>query len=417
MWMFLDYFGNMKAKIEHQNYETKTKNCNFAQCYSVSNFISPMGKFLTSFFVGFLAMQPLGATGVSPTVPADNPAVETRSMLFAGGDGVSRFYRIPAIVTTPGGTLVAVADRRLDSNKDLPGRIDVVCRTSTDGGASWGETVTVARNDSTGGYGDPALGVSPDGDLVCVMTHGQGLWESEIGSHPRICVSRSDDEGKSWAAPVDITGSLYSQIEGQAPVKAVSAFATSGRILTDSKGNMWFVLIGRPHLKKWTELHCYACKSTDGGRSWVSIPVAVDKDADESKIAELSDGSLLMSIRNRRKGWRKFSLSKDGGKTWTKAALSTTLPDPACNGDIVALENGKLLHTICDSHSDRTAVSLFSSDDSGTTWKKLIEVCPVGSAYSAMTTMPDGRVGILVEEASSLGGFRIWFTRLNINNL
>lgn len=357
------------------------------------------------------------ADGNMPVVPTDNPAVETRSMLFAGGDGVSRFYRIPAIVTTPGGRLVAVADRRLDSNKDLPARIDVVCRTSDDGGETWSETTTVVAHDSVGGYGDPALGVAPNGDLVCVMTHGNGLWESKPGSHPYINVCRSTDGGRTWSAPVDITPSLFSQEPGKAPVKAISAFASSGRILTDSKGRMWFALVARPREKMWCDLSCYACVSTDGGRTWKALPVAVDTDADESKLVELADGSLLMSIRNRRKGWRKFARSTDGGKTWTAPEHSTTLPDPACNGDIMALADGTLLHTICDSHSKRTAVSLFSSDDNGANWRKLTEICPTGSGYSAITSLPDGRVGVLVEEDSSLGGYRLWFTRLNLNEL
>lgn len=352
-----------------------------------------------------------------PNVSADNPAVEARSLVFAGGDGVSRFYRIPALASTPNGTIVAVADRRLDSNKDLPGRIDVVCRTSKDGGTTWGETVTVASNDSAGGYGDPALGVAPNGNLVCVMTHGNGLWESEQGSHAYINVSRSADDGMTWSAPVDITASLYSQTPGEAPVTAVSAFATSGRILTDRNGNMWFVLVARTNLAKWSKLSCFACKSTDGGYTWTIIPVAVDTDADESKIVEIADGSLLMSIRNRRKGWRKFALSNDGGINWTAPIISSTLPDPACNGDIVNLDGRALLHSLCDSHTDRTAVSLFKSDDSGNSWRKLTEICPVHSAYSALTPLPDRRVGVLVEEASSLGGFRLWFTRINLNKL
>ena len=55
---------------------------------------------------------------VAGTPGLDSDCFESRSMLFAGGDGLSKFYRIPALATLPDGTIVAVADRRLDSNAD-----------------------------------------------------------------------------------------------------------------------------------------------------------------------------------------------------------------------------------------------------------------------------------------------------------
>lgn len=346
-------------------------------------------------------------------------AVLTRSLVFTGGDGESKFYRIPALAVAPDGSIMAVADRRLDSNKDLPGRIDVVGRQSHDGGATWGPTIVIAEHDSTGGYGDPGLGVNANGDLVVVMTHGNGLWESTPDDHAQIMTTHSSDNGATWSTPTDITSGLFAS-DGTGPVNAVTAFATSGHIETLDDGRMMFCLVTRPDEKKWSELQIYPVESNDGGKSWDIIPVSVDDDADESKIVECADKSLLMSIRNRRKGYRKFARSTDGGRTWTAAEPSTTLPDPACNGDLISYrykDKDYLLHTVPDSHTDRRDVSLFASDDSGRTWKKLITLCPAWSVYSALAEMPDGTLGCLTEEGNSDGGLRIWFTKIDVCKL
>lgn len=368
--------------------------------------------FLTLLGATAFARQPIDC---SPS----SPAVITRSLVFTGGDGESKFYRIPALAVAPDGTLVAVADRRLDSNKDLPGRIDVVCRRSKDGGTSWSPTIEIAVNDDMGGYGDAGLGVNKDGDLVVVMTHGNGLWESTPDNHASIWTSHSSDNGASWSQPSDITSGLFAS-DDSGPVKAVTAFATSGHIGTLNDGKMMFCLVTRPNEKKWSELQIFPVVSTDGGFNWNVIPVSVDDDADESKVIQCADNSLLMSIRNRRKGYRKFSRSTDGGRTWTPVEKSTTLPDPACNGDLISYKyKGKdfLLHSVPDSHTDRRNVSLFASNDSGNTWRKLITLCPAHSVYSALAELPDGTLGCLTEEGNSEGGLRIWFTKIDIRQL
>ncbi|MDE6099005.1 MAG: glycoside hydrolase [Muribaculaceae bacterium] len=154
-------------------------------------------------------------------------------------------------------------------------------------------------------------------------------------------------------------------------------------------------------------------RSVDGGRSWEVITPAVDNDGDESKMAELADGSLLMSIRNRWKGWRKFARSFDGGKSWTAVEHSSSLPDPACNGDMLVLPDGRIVHSINDSHTHRCCVSLFVYDPVETVWRKTVEICPEPSSYSALCRLADGRVGVLSEELSPGHGLHIWFTSVD----
>ena len=133
-----------------------------------------------------------------------------RTLLFDMGDGGSRFYRIPAIVTAADGSLVVVADRRWDRINDLPSHIDVVARRSEDNGKTWSDVITIAGNDTDIGYGDPAIVLDKNtGSLLCIFASGNGLWQSNEEDLMRIKISRSVDNGKIWSPPADITDQIY----------------------------------------------------------------------------------------------------------------------------------------------------------------------------------------------------------------
>ncbi len=372
------------------------------------------------------ALLSVGAMLSTPCADAKtgDPDVLGRELLFNLGDNGSKFYRIPAIVTLADGTLVAVADKRIDSNGDLPGRIDVVCRTSSDNGATWTPAVTVAEHNEDGGYGDPALVVDRNtGDVICIATHGQGLWTGTPGNCARIVVMRSKDKGATWSAPLDITDQYFTSTgEADKPVKGVTGFASSGRALQLSDGRLMFVKVVRTSPEPgWSPLSTVAIYSDDGGYTWQSSGVASDIDGDEAKVVELSDGRVLMSIRNRKHGPRRFSISSDRGETWSEVYEQPELVDPACNGDLIAVEhNGRrvLLQSICADRDERRNVTIFASFDDGATWPVSKTVCPGPSAYSALTQLADGTIGIFVEEnAADQDGFRLWFTRLNLDKL
>ena len=81
----------------------------------------------------------------------------------AGDDGVNT-YRIPGIVQTNKGTLIAVYDIRYNDSRDLPGNIDVGMSRSTDNGKSW-EPMKVIMDmgapHENNGIGDPAILFDP----------------------------------------------------------------------------------------------------------------------------------------------------------------------------------------------------------------------------------------------------------------
>ena len=387
--------------------------------------------FFINFCLIFVLAFHISAFAKAHSGQADSLAAPiSRTLLFSSGDMGSKFWRIPAIASTPDGFVIAAADKRNDSNKDLPSPIDIVIRRSTDSGSTWGPHQMVLKADSIGGYGDAAIGVHrPSGDVVLVCVHGNGIWESTVDNHSHIVVTRSADNGKTWSAPVDITTQLFDPVEGVAPVKAYAGFASSGTLLCDSRGRLWFVLVTRPGEQKWGPLNCHVCYSDDGGFNWTILPTPVDTNGDEAKIAQLADGSFLISIRNRDRGARKFSRSKDRGKTWSLVTLQPGLIDPACNGDMLSLsfkeakdlglaivdDYGLLIHSIANDPAQRRNVSVFYSRDYGETWTKRNVITPLGSAYSALTVLPDGNLGVLSEENSADEPFDIWFTKVKID--
>ena len=342
-----------------------------------------------------------------------------RALVYRPGDYDSKFYRIPAIVTAKDGSLVTVADKRIEHNGDLPAKIDVVSRRSTDGGKTWSDYVTVAAHDAVGGCGDPALVVDEKtGDILCIFSHGNGLWQKEPA---HISVARSKDNGKTWGPMVDINPQiLTTDPNGKQPIKCTSAFASSGRATQLANGRIMFPLVVREDGNQYFKV--YAIYTDDSGKTWKGSKNPGTTNGDESKIVQLADGTVIMSIRNRFGSLRKFSFSKDNGETWSEPVPVEGLPDPRCNGDIIRYTTPEgedlLLQSLPGSPNSRDNVAIYVSKDNGKTWpiKKTVVTCP--SAYSSMTILPDGSIGILTEESQNGHySYDIWFTKIPLEVL
>lgn len=345
-----------------------------------------------------------------------------RSLVMDGGDYNSKFYRIPAIEVLPDGTLIAVADKRIETSADLPGKIDVVARRSTDGGKTWGPYITVAEHNEDGGYGDPAIiRDRRTGDLIVISTHGNGLWNKAPG---RTSISRSRDGGLTWEKPVDVSDQIFTtDPNGKQPIKMTAGFASSGRALQLKNGRIMFVLVTRQ--EGVDPFPCYAIYSDNGGKTWKASKMPATLDGDESKVVELPNGDVLMSIRARFGKTRKFAISKDKGETWKELTDYNDLQDIRCNGDIIPVKyNGRdvLLQSL-PAGPGRSNVTIYASYDGGKTWPRKCQVVRAPSAYSSMVLMPDGKtIAILTEEEAHNTdwknyGYRIWFTSIPLSEI
>ena len=340
---------------------------------------------------------------VNPSPSGDREIILAHTLLFQPGDYNSTNYRIPGVITAKDGSIVAVTDKRKYNQGDLPEDIDIVCRRSTDGGHTWSEPYTIAQGTGYNhGFGDCVLAwTNDDNGLIAGFVGGVGLWNSTPSNPIRSYIARSYDNGRTWTEPEDITDFIFGSncvVPEHRTWRA--SFFGSGNGLITSTGRIMFVAAIRETTAQ--SLSNYAVYSDDNGITWhVSGRASVS--GDEAKVTELVDGRILMSIRHNGKRW--YNISNDGGETWQSSTSTwNDITAPACNGDMIrytsvnqGFNKNRLLHSV-PFGSSRTDVSVYISYDEGETWPVRKCIVPYSSAYSSLCVLPDGTIGLYVEE-------------------
>ena len=335
--------------------------------------------------------------------------------LYRPGDYGSANWRIPALCCLEDGTLLAVCDKRKFNEGDLPEDIDIVVRRSHDNGRTWTEPVTLAAG--TGrkhGFGDAALVQCQNGDVVCVFVGGNGLFASSEDDPIRSYVCRSSDGGVHWTVPEEITLQLWgSRSTNVATRNYRASFFASGNGLRLTRGDkagriMFAAAMCR---KEDNTLDNFVVYSDDDGVTW-QVSALAYQGGDEAKLMELTDGRVLISVRQN--GARGYNHSSDGGEHWGTQGRWEELTTNACNGDLLRLaatdrgdSRNILLHSLPNS-MQREKVSIFVSYDEGQSWQDPVLLFDGPSVYSSMTLLQDGTVGILLEQ-NSTGPCEIWY--------
>ena len=350
------------------------------------------------------------------------------NQLFSNG---TYNYRIPALLTLQNGDILAFADRRYNGAGDLPNRIEVYVKKSTNNGTNWGaeKLVTPTSLSKSDGYGDTAAVLDrKTGDVIAVVAHGQGFFQSTSKDPIRIITIRSRNNGDSWEAPIDITSQIYGAGCGDLTRRNwQAAFVTSGNGLQLRNGRLCFVLVVRETTQTATKsIKNYLMYSDDGGHKWKVSRGSPrnDNGGNEAKVVELNDGSLLMHIR-----WtpnRLQSRSYDNGETWTEATAINGILSSDSNGDLIVYTSTKngydkdRLITLVDStvwNGQRNGYpgnpKFYISYDEGYTWTNYKELYKGDAGYSSLAILKDGSIGILAELTKPWDG-PIWFLRASI---
>ena len=340
----------------------------------------------------------------NPSPTGNREIILAHTLLLQPGDYNSTNYRIPAIITAKDGSIVAVTDKRKYNEGDLPQDIDIVYNRSTDGGHTWSEPYTIALGTGVNhGFGDCALAWSNDDNgLIAGFVGGPGLWNSTPSNPIRTYISRSYDNGQTWTEREDITDFIFGDnciVPEQRTWRA--SFFGSGNGLRTSTGRIMFVAAIRETTAQ--VLYNHAVYSDDNGQTW-HVSGRASSSGDEAKVTELVDGRILMSIRHAGNRW--YNISEDGGETWQPTTSTWyDITAPACNGDMIrytsenqGYNKNRLLHSV-PYGSNREKVTVYVSYDEGETWPVSNCIVPYSSAYSSLCILPDGTIGLYVEEA------------------
>ena len=342
---------------------------------------------------------------------------EVHHLFEARKDGY-RVYRVPGILATDRGTVLATAEARRGRGGDWDAN-DVLMRRSVDGGGTWLPRQTVVRQTE---YGEGPVSnfiMIADGDRI------QALF---CHNYKRIFSTVSEDEGESWSRPREIT-------EAARPLRELYPW----RVIAAGPGHGIRLGSGRFIVPLWMSTGegsefgsgklghrpsaVSLLYSDDRGGTWLAGHlVAAHGDENvvnpsETLAVELSDDRVLLNIRNEGPfGRRLISISPDGVSGWSKPEIDDALLEPVCMGSLLKLREkgseGKPLLLFANpdnlennlippgghlAHDRKRLTAKLSSDD-GQTWPVSRVLEPGPSGYSDLAQTPDGVITCIHED-------------------
>jgi sialidase-1 len=335
--------------------------------------------------------------------------VATQTLWKAGNDGYHT-YRIPSLLVTPKGTALAFCEGRKNSRADT-GEIHLLLKRSTDGGKTWSPTKLVWK-DGPNTCGNPCPVVDEEtGTIWLLMTHNIGsdherdITPGKAKGTRTVWVSHSTDDGLTWAAPTDITATTK---KPEWTWYATGPGVGIQKRLGPHRGRL---VIPCDHKLDAENYFSHVIYSDDHGKTWQMGGVVPQPRFNECQVIELTDGRLLLNMRNfidkkkkpRPDRYRGISYSGDGGETWTEGKPDMALPEPICQGSIIrwrpADEASKpwVLHSNPADLTKRQNLTIRLSKDDGKTWPVSKTLYPGSAAYSCLTALPDGSFACLHE--------------------
>jgi len=328
--------------------------------------------------------------------------------LFESGTEGYECFRIPAMLTTTQGTVLAFAEGRKKGCSDT-GDIDLVMKYSEDQGKTWSKLMVI-WNDGDNVCGNPAPVVDEATGTIHLLStwnlgkdHEREIIDGTSKDSRRIFVMSSTDEGQSWSEPREITTSVKQEnwtwyATGPCHGIQLKQGPYKGRLV-----------IPCDHIEAVTKkYYSHSIYSDDGGLSWHLGGSTPQDQVNECTVAELSDGRLILNMRNydRSQKSRKIAYSEDGGLTWGKIASDQALIEPICQASMLMISSEKLKTPLLlflnpADRKHRQHMVLRSSINDGNSWKGSLVLHKGPGAYSDLAQLSNGNIACFYEAGHS----------------
>ncbi|PZF82998.1 sialidase family protein [Jiangella anatolica] len=242
--------------------------------------------------------------------------------LWSRGENGWVDFRVHAVDVTPAGTVLALSEARVGTSAD-DGPKDLVLRRSTDGGRTWGPT-TFIEDHHGGAWANPTPVVDLRTGRITVF-----YALNAAGRSSRVFRRASADDGRSWSDPIEVTDLFEGNERGwtfHLPGPGRGIQLADGRLLVE----VWHRRsIDLPAADR--DYSVSVVYSDDGGRTWAwggIVPDPAGLGLDEARIAQLATGEVIVNSRlasGVSNTSRAVARSRDGGRTFTDAAVETNI--------------------------------------------------------------------------------------------
>jgi sialidase-1 len=365
-------------------------------------------------------------TGLIVSEPSFGQKIKDQ-ILWKAGTGNYKNYRIPSIMVTQKGSILAFCEGREGGDS---GDIDILLKRSENNGKLWSKEVVI-WNDGQNTCGNPCVVEDTEtGRIWLVMTWNNGkdsengiiTKESAESRIPYICYS--DNDGLTWSVPEKMSAECKDPSWGW--------YATGPGIGIQLRNGKYIgrLVIPANHsyddpagkiLNKPFSYGSHVLYSDDHGKKWKRSQ-SIKPGCNESQVVELADGTLLMNIRSYNgKYCRAISISNDGGESWSEIHHDAQLADPVCQASLLeyGIHGVKTIYLFANPAvtNGRNHMTIRVSDDNCSSWSnsKLIFAGP--SAYSSLAKLSSRRAAIFFECGQNSAYEALRFISFPINEL